>query len=55
MRLQPSKQAANNSGVRNEALDASRSINANASPAMGGTDVTEITRRCVVTECAWHT
>jgi len=54
MRLQPrSRPAANNSGVRNEAFNASRSINANASPAMGGTDVTEITRRCVATNCAW--
>src|SRR5206468_13035944 len=40
--------AANNSGVRDEAVDASRSINATARLTMGGTDVTEETRRRVV-------
>ena len=43
-----SRPAARHSGIRDEAVDASRSINANASPAMGGTDVTEETRRRVV-------
>ena len=43
-----SRPATNNSGVRDEAVDASRSINANARFAMGGTDVTEETGRRVV-------
>src|SRR5882757_3925990 len=47
-----SRPAANNSGVRDEAADASRSINANARFAMGGTDVTEETRRRVATKYA---
>src|SRR5438874_10604242 len=48
-----SRPAANNSGVRDEAIDAARSVNANAYFAMGGTDVTEETRRCVATDCAY--
>src|SRR6266566_3008008 len=43
-----SRPAASNSGIRDEAVDASRSINATAHLAMGGTDVTEGTRRRVV-------
>src|SRR5205809_920413 len=47
-----SRPAANNSGVRDEAVDASRSINATARFAMGGMDVTEETRRRVRTKYA---
>ena len=39
-----SRSADRHSRVRNEAVDAHRSIDANASPAMGGKDVTEETR-----------
>src|SRR5205814_3347832 len=42
--------AARHSGIRDETADASRSINANASPAMGGTDVTAETRLRVVSD-----
>ena len=43
-----SRPAAGHSGFRDEAVDASRSIDANARFAMGGTDITEETRRRVV-------
>ncbi len=43
-----SRSAANNSGVRDEAVDAARSIDATTRFAMGGTDVAEETWRRVV-------
>src|SRR6516162_10473746 len=43
-----SRPATHHPGVRNEDVDASRSIDANASPAMVGTDVPEETRCRVV-------